>query len=58
MYVQVSPAMKEKVWRLLEQYDLPVLAAPIVAEGNIQQLPSQVPNDIMTGHRWFSVVYL
>ncbi|BBN13132.1 nuclear pore complex protein Nup205 [Marchantia polymorpha subsp. ruderalis] len=41
VYVQVSPAMKEKVWRLLEQYDLPVLAAPIVAEGNIQQLPSQ-----------------
>ncbi|KAL2621518.1 hypothetical protein R1flu_001723 [Riccia fluitans] len=41
VYVQISPVMKEKVWRLLEQYDLPVLAPPIVDEENMQQLPAQ-----------------
>ncbi|CAM6098602.1 unnamed protein product [Calypogeia fissa] len=41
VFVQVLPVLKGKVWRLLEQYDLPLVAAPVVAEGNIQQLSSQ-----------------
>jgi nuclear pore complex protein Nup205 len=41
-FVPISPAMKDKVWSLLEQYDLPVVATPLLSNGSMQPLPSQV----------------
>jgi nuclear pore complex protein Nup205 len=37
-FVIVSPGMKNKVWSLLEQYDLPVVATPLLTDGSVQQL--------------------
>jgi nuclear pore complex protein Nup205 len=41
-FVPISPAMKDKVWSLLEQYDLAVVATPLLSNGSMQPLPSQV----------------
>lgn len=41
-FVPVSSVMKDKVWSLLEQYDLPVVATPLLTDGSMQQLSSQV----------------
>jgi nuclear pore complex protein Nup205 len=41
-FVPISPAMKDKVWSLLEQYDLPVVATPLLSNSSMQPLPSQV----------------
>ncbi|KAG0620095.1 hypothetical protein M758_4G188900 [Ceratodon purpureus] len=34
-FVPVSPVMKNKVWSLLEQYDLPVVATPLLNDGGM-----------------------
>lgn len=41
-FVPVSPVMKNKVWSFLEQYDLPVVATPLLSDGSAQQVSSQV----------------
>lgn len=41
-FVTVSPGMKNKVWSLLEQYDLPVVATPLLTDGSVQQLTGPV----------------
>lgn len=41
-FVYVSPEMKDKVWCLLEQYDLPVPPTPPPTNGSLMQASSQV----------------
>ncbi|KAJ6832491.1 nuclear pore complex protein NUP205 isoform X2 [Iris pallida] len=39
-FIRVSPVMKDTIWSLLEQYDLPVVVAPVRISG--QHMSSQV----------------
>jgi hypothetical protein len=41
-FVYISPEMKNKVWCLLEQYDLPVPPTPLATNGSLIQASSQV----------------
>lgn len=34
VFVQVSPVMKDTIWRYLEQYDLPVVVGPSAGSGH------------------------
>jgi hypothetical protein len=34
-FVPVSPVMKNNVWSFLEQYDLPVVATPLLNDGAV-----------------------
>ncbi|KMZ59250.1 hypothetical protein ZOSMA_6G01850 [Zostera marina] len=40
-FVQVSPLMKDTIWRYLEQYDLPVVVGP-PAGNSMQKMPTQI----------------
>eukprot|EP01018_Ginkgo_biloba_P012319 Gb_31636 [translate_table: standard] len=41
-FVEVSPVLKDTVWSLLEQYDLPVVVGPPIVGDKSQQISSQV----------------
>lgn len=47
-FVPVSPVMKNKVWSFLEQYDLPVVATPLLSDGSAQQVSSQVHSNFLS----------
>ncbi len=41
-FLEVSPTLKDSIWSLLEQYDLPVVVKASVLGNSSQEVPSQV----------------